>query len=319
MTDTNGAQSGATLKYLPFGLCLESQGNLGTTKLFTGQRLDATGLYYYNARYYDPLIGRFISPDTVVQDFSNPQTLNRYTYCANNPLIYTDPSGNIVDFGYDDAMLQYHLYGPNGTNMSEVAEFRSLVDAWVILSTVDPNLTGYIANAAETVTIQWGNVSNGISSTTKASDWNSTGNINITIDNSVKGSSTDILTSLLGHEDFHAAMHISQVQTWQVSTVANEAFAYSFGDLVSQKLNCQSEFETLTPLSGRFNNINPFSDVVTLGNQLKNDQGILSSNGYKTVRGGSTSDLNIWPGFNFLWFHSGRNSFLTVAKSVWIK
>jgi hypothetical protein len=52
MTDANGAQIGATVKYLPFG---EARAivNVPTDKLFTGQRLDATGLYYYNARYYD--------------------------------------------------------------------------------------------------------------------------------------------------------------------------------------------------------------------------------------------------------------------------
>ena len=57
---------------------------------------------YYNARYYkvvslsnrDPLIGRFISTDTVVQDYNNPQTLNRYSYCSNKPLRYTDPTGH---------------------------------------------------------------------------------------------------------------------------------------------------------------------------------------------------------------------------------
>ncbi|MFC2072927.1 RHS repeat-associated core domain-containing protein [Chloroflexota bacterium] len=38
-----------------------SPADLGTDKLFTGQRLDDTGLYYYNARYYDASIGRFIS------------------------------------------------------------------------------------------------------------------------------------------------------------------------------------------------------------------------------------------------------------------
>ena len=61
---------------------------------FTGQRLDATGLYYYNARYYDATIGRFISPDTVIQNPANPQTLNRYSYCVNNPLNRTDPTGH---------------------------------------------------------------------------------------------------------------------------------------------------------------------------------------------------------------------------------
>ncbi len=46
-----------------------------------------------NARYYDPELGRFIQPDTVIQDLSNPQSYNRYSYCVNNPLRYTDPTG----------------------------------------------------------------------------------------------------------------------------------------------------------------------------------------------------------------------------------
>lgn len=61
---------------------------------FTGQRLDSTGLYFYNARYYDPSIGRFISADTLVPSFANPQAFNRYSYVYNNPLKYTDPSGH---------------------------------------------------------------------------------------------------------------------------------------------------------------------------------------------------------------------------------
>ena len=87
--------------YFPFGLCRISQGNLGIDRQFTGQILDSTGLYYYNARYYDPTIGRFISADTVVQSYSNPQTLNRYAYCLNNPLNRTDPTGKdyISDHG----------------------------------------------------------------------------------------------------------------------------------------------------------------------------------------------------------------------------
>jgi RHS repeat-associated protein len=52
-----------------------------------------TGLYYYGARYYDPSLGRFISPDVVVPTFENPQSFNRYSYVKNNPFKYTDPSG----------------------------------------------------------------------------------------------------------------------------------------------------------------------------------------------------------------------------------
>ena len=64
---------------------------------FTGQLLDGTGFYYYNARYYDPTIGRFISADTVVPYPANPQNFNRYSYFLNNPLKYVDPSGHIVE------------------------------------------------------------------------------------------------------------------------------------------------------------------------------------------------------------------------------
>ena len=79
---------------MPLGVCRNSQGTVDTDKLFTGQRLDDTGLYFYNARYYDATIGRFISPDTIVPNPANPQTLNRYSYCLNNPLKYIDPTGH---------------------------------------------------------------------------------------------------------------------------------------------------------------------------------------------------------------------------------
>jgi len=48
--------------------------NIVSINLQTGQRLDSNGLYYYNARYYDPLIGRFISADTILPDPVNVRT-----------------------------------------------------------------------------------------------------------------------------------------------------------------------------------------------------------------------------------------------------
>jgi len=51
----------------------------------------------YNARYYDPELGRFVQADTVVPSASNAQTLNRYSYCANNPLKYVDPTGHFIE------------------------------------------------------------------------------------------------------------------------------------------------------------------------------------------------------------------------------
>ena len=61
---------------------------------YTGhEHLPEFGLINMNARLYDPVLGRMLSPDPYVQapDFS--QSFNRYSYCLNNPLIYTDPTG----------------------------------------------------------------------------------------------------------------------------------------------------------------------------------------------------------------------------------
>ncbi|MFP4042410.1 MAG: RHS repeat domain-containing protein, partial [Bacteroidales bacterium] len=49
-----------------------------------------------NGRIYDPDLGRFLSPDPYVQMPDNSQNFNRYAYCLNNPLIYTDPSGEFI-------------------------------------------------------------------------------------------------------------------------------------------------------------------------------------------------------------------------------
>ena len=80
-----------------------------TDKLFTGQRLDSTGLYYYNARYYDPGIGKFISPDSIIPNYFNPQFLNRYSYCLNNPLKYTDSTGHFLDWIFDAASIVFDI------------------------------------------------------------------------------------------------------------------------------------------------------------------------------------------------------------------
>ncbi|NQW18826.1 MAG: RHS repeat-associated core domain-containing protein [Chloroflexi bacterium] len=70
---------------------------------FTGQRHDAaTGLGFYNARYYDSELGRFISTDSIVPGATRGDSFNRYAYVSNNPLRSTDPSGNIGDEAHDD-------------------------------------------------------------------------------------------------------------------------------------------------------------------------------------------------------------------------
>ena len=63
---------------------------------YTGhEMLFRSGLIHMDGRVYDPAIGRFLSPDNYVQLPENSQSFNRYSYCINNPLKYTDPSGQI--------------------------------------------------------------------------------------------------------------------------------------------------------------------------------------------------------------------------------
>jgi RHS repeat-associated protein len=57
------------------------------------EHLDDFGTINMNGRIYDPRLGRFLSPDPYVQAPYNSQNYNRYSYCLNNPLKYTDPSG----------------------------------------------------------------------------------------------------------------------------------------------------------------------------------------------------------------------------------
>ena len=83
--------------YYAWGTARPGPGNaLPTDHTFTGQKLDArSGLMYYVARWYDPQVGRFLSPDSIVPEPGEPQGLNRYTYAGNNPCLYVDPTGHV--------------------------------------------------------------------------------------------------------------------------------------------------------------------------------------------------------------------------------
>lgn len=74
--------------------------NLWTGLLYRGytghEHLDCFGLINMNGRLYDPLLGRMLSPDNFVQNAGFSQNFNRYAYVYNNPLKFTDPSGEII-------------------------------------------------------------------------------------------------------------------------------------------------------------------------------------------------------------------------------
>lgn len=68
-----------------------------TGRGFTGhEHLDGFGLIHMNARLYDPILGRFLSPDPYVQLPDFTQAMNRYGYCMNRPLCYVDKNGEVI-------------------------------------------------------------------------------------------------------------------------------------------------------------------------------------------------------------------------------
>jgi len=97
ITDASGNQQ-ETIQYFPFGTYRQQATNGSfppANYTFTDQEYDDdTGLYNYKSRLYDPVLGRFLSADSIIPDPGNLQSYNRYSYCQNNPVIYTDPSGH---------------------------------------------------------------------------------------------------------------------------------------------------------------------------------------------------------------------------------
>ena len=100
-TDVNGSIQAETdstgvevqrQKYMPFGQRLQTTTSLAESRGYTAERQDETGLFYLHARYYDPFVGRFDSPDPTVPS-STSVGLNRYAYAGNDPVDHTDRNG----------------------------------------------------------------------------------------------------------------------------------------------------------------------------------------------------------------------------------
>jgi RHS repeat-associated protein len=92
-TSASSGAASTSERYYAYGKD-RGTGSLPTDHRFTGQISDASGLVFMNARYYDPVLGSFLSPDTVVPEPGQPEGYNRYAYANGNPLLFSDPSGH---------------------------------------------------------------------------------------------------------------------------------------------------------------------------------------------------------------------------------
>ena len=88
-----------TSDYNPFGVPYGQSGSPIPQQRYTGKMTDAqvnSGIYYFDARYYDSNTGRFVSEDTATPSLSDPMTLNRYIYARDNPMTLNNPTGKMI-------------------------------------------------------------------------------------------------------------------------------------------------------------------------------------------------------------------------------
>lgn len=95
---------------------------------YTGhEHLQSVGLINMNARLYDPMLHRFLQVDNYIQDPTNTQNYNQYGYVLNNPLKYTDPSGNKAQGNGKDCVD----CGPSETNQTLIGNgLKFIKDNW---------------------------------------------------------------------------------------------------------------------------------------------------------------------------------------------
>ncbi|NJL93751.1 MAG: RHS repeat-associated core domain-containing protein [Anaerolineae bacterium] len=79
--------------YAPYGEVIEQTGTPQTPFGYTGEMTDPNGLVHLRARYLDPSMGVFLSPDPLEGNPADPMSMNAYAYAHANPVNYTDPSG----------------------------------------------------------------------------------------------------------------------------------------------------------------------------------------------------------------------------------
>jgi RHS repeat-associated protein len=131
MTNVSGGIC-KSMDYLPFGEINGTSGTCSTTQKFTGYERDAetdpgngTGNDFAEARYYGSRMGRFLSPDPLGGEVSDPQSFNAYAYTINNPMNLTDPDGmNPCDgltLCYDSSVNLWFADGAPGLYYSPIS------------------------------------------------------------------------------------------------------------------------------------------------------------------------------------------------------
>jgi RHS repeat-associated protein len=143
---TNGL-GGVTDSYAydAYGNLIASTGASNNAYLFGGEQRDSeTGLDYLRARYYDPLVGRFVSADAYEGSLNDPMSLHDYQYAHANPVVNTDPSGymTLAEVGATIGLVGI-LAGLGLTTVGAIATLATGGSLYDAVSRYDQLLAGF--------------------------------------------------------------------------------------------------------------------------------------------------------------------------------
>ncbi len=138
--------------YKPYGEISEMSGRDVVRYKFNSHEHDQeSGLMYYNARYYDSNIGRFITPDTIVFDPGQSQTSNRYMYVVGNPIALNDATGNSPEsqlYLYAETMMaNWSKWSEQESQKSLGVQFcKSIINSFTgIFSWIEGGYKGFLS------------------------------------------------------------------------------------------------------------------------------------------------------------------------------
>jgi RHS repeat-associated protein len=138
----------STLSYTAWGETRSSTGTTPTSIRYTGQREAEAGLYFYQARWYDPSLGRFAQADTIIPG-QDAVAFDRYSYANNNPLKYKDPSGHWFETAFDVASLLMSLNDVRTEGLNFWTGLSVVTDAASIILPMVPAAASHAIRAAK--------------------------------------------------------------------------------------------------------------------------------------------------------------------------
>jgi RHS repeat-associated protein len=149
VTDATGHNPIET-RYKAWGETRYASGTTPTKYTYTGQysNMGDFGLMFYNARWYDPSLGRFVQADSIVPSVYDSQSYDRFAYVLNNPVRYKDPSGHKCEEDNADCFNPITWLTKNLESKYDI----SLVGGWdrkelLLLSQTLDNLAEYAGGA----------------------------------------------------------------------------------------------------------------------------------------------------------------------------